>query len=98
MLEYDLFLVDCIDVFFCIDVVWVGVEVKLRKLDDLDIEWGVYQVVKYWVVLIVQVFVYVEVKLLIEVYLVMECFLLVLLQKIVVMLCVLCKVVEVMML
>lgn len=93
--EYDLLSADCIDAFFRTDAAWVGVEVKSRKSDDLDLERGVYQVVKYRAVLTAQALIHAEAKPSIEVYLATERPLPASLQKIAATLCVPCKVVEV---
>jgi hypothetical protein len=92
--EYDLLSADCIDVFFRTDVAWVGVEVKSRKSDDMDLERGVYQVVKYRAVLTAQALIHADGQPAIEVYLATERALPPRLQKVADVLGVQCKVVD----
>lgn len=93
--EYDLLSADCIDVFFRTDAAWIGVEVKSRKSDDLDLERGVYQVVKYRAVLTAQALIHASAgRPAIEVYLATERALPAWLQKVAATLRVPCKVVD----
>ena len=93
--EYDLLSADCIDVFFRTDAAWIGVEVKSRKSDDLDLERGVYQVVKYRAVLTAQALIHATAgQPAIEVYLATERSLPPWLQKVAETLLVPCKIVD----